>query len=321
VSYIDAKQKSINQRTADKVTKRDLVISFRKPRPGEITAKININGTEDQETFNDKVYAIIREYLESQPGTAKDRIYDEVVSRMVRQRRMEAHNFEELLRQVAEEVSEPVMEDLERHVISRWYLKETELAVVDAAENAKEDAAAEQIGKFIAAELAKRPEWDGVHYSDLFEQYVYTVKDKPRRPLAEWLLDYFYKTDSGTYRLPLTKEEEQLKAAGRAQGINRRIKRYLAFLEQGLAVPAKERPNDATLAGWIRHCKRSDMYEQGKLLFAKGGLNLDNLSEEAQVDVEEDYDVCVRNLARNPGKSKSYQGKTFFTLYNIFNNC
>jgi hypothetical protein len=47
------------------------------------------------------------------------------------------------------------------------------------------------------------------------------------------------------------------------------------------------------------------MYEQGKFLFEKGGLNLGNLSEEAQVNVEEDYDVCVRNLARNSGKSRS----------------
>ena len=306
--YFDTLQKSYNQLTADKVTKRDLIINFRKPKPGEITSKIQMNGSEDPETFNEKVRAIIREHLENQPGAAKDRIYDEVVSRMVRQQRMEAHNFEELLRQVAEEVQEPVMEDLfnprkadlfERHIKSRWYLKETELEVVDAAESAKEDTAAEQIDKFISTQLAKHPEWDGVHYSDLFEQYVYTVKDKPRRPLAKWLLDYFYKTDSGTYRLPQTEEEKQLKATGRAQGINRRIKRYLAFLEQGLAVPAKERPNDATLAEWIRHCKRTGLYEQGKILFEKGGLNPENLSEEAQVNVEEDYDVCVRMMQRS----------------------
>ena len=306
--YFDTLQKSYNQLTADKVTKRDLIINFRKPRAGEITSRLEINGSEDQETFQEKVRAIIREYLEGHPGATKDRIYDEVVSRMVRQQQMEAHNFEELLRQVAEEVQEPVMENLftpkkpdlfERHIRSRWYLKETELAVVDAAETAKEDAAAAQIDSFIAAQLASHPEWEGVHYSDLFEQYIYTVKDKPRRPLAEWLLDYFYKTDAGTYRLPLTEEEKQLKAAGRAQGINRRIKRYLAFLEQGLAVPAKERPNDATLAEWIRHCKRSGLYEQGKLLFEKGGLQLDHLSEEAQVSVEEDYDTCVRMMRRS----------------------
>jgi hypothetical protein len=93
----------------------------------------------------------------------------------------------------------------------------------------------------------------GVHYSDLFEDYVYTVKDKPRRPLVEWLLDYFFKTDSGTYRLPASEEEERLKADGRQKGTMRRVMRYLAFLEQGVAIPERERQNDATLAEWIRH--------------------------------------------------------------------
>ena len=76
-------------------------------------------------------------------------------------------------------------------------------------------------------------------------------------------------------------------------------------MQQGLAVPARERPNDATLAEWIRHCKRSGLYEQGKLLYEMGGLNLDSLSEEMQVDVEEDYQVCVRLLARAQGESKT----------------
>ncbi|MDO9529621.1 MAG: hypothetical protein Q7J27_10745 [Syntrophales bacterium] len=48
----------------------------------------------------------------------------------------------------------------------------------------------------------------------------------------------------------------------------------------------------------IRHCKRAGHYEQGKLLYEKGGLNPDNLTEEALVNVEEDYQVCVRMLAR-----------------------
>lgn len=65
-----------------------------------------------------------------------------------------------------------------------------------------------------------------------------------------------------------------------------------------MAIPDRERPNDATLAEWIRHCKRSGLYQQGKVLYEKGGLNLDNLPEEVMVDLEEDYHVCVRMLAR-----------------------
>jgi hypothetical protein len=141
-----------------------------------------------------------------------------------------------------------------------------------------------------------------VHYSDLFEHYVYAVLDKPRRPLAEWLLDYFYKTDEGTYRLPQSEEEERLKADARSKGTNRRVKRYLSYLEQVVAVPEKERPSDATLAEWIRQCKRSGLYEQGKLLYEKGGLSLDHLPEETAANVEEDYQVCARMLSRGAKK-------------------
>ena len=111
---------------------------------------------------------------------------------MVRSGRMEAHNFEELLTQVAEQVRDTEL--------SRWYLKETEMAVVDAAESAKEDAAAKKVSKFIADWLKQHPADEGVHYSDLFEHYIYAVptKDKPRRQLQDWLLDYFYKTPEGT---------------------------------------------------------------------------------------------------------------------------
>ena len=253
------------------------------------------------------MHSIIREYVAAHPGATKDRVYDEVVSRMVRSGQMHAHDFNELLSQVAEEVLQPVKKDLFEneppnlfgtHEVSRWYLKETELAISDAAESGKEDAVAKKTRAFIEKHLEEHPEEEGVHYSDLFEHFVYTVKDKPRRPLAEWLLDYFYKTEGGTYRLPVSEEEERAKAEGRTKGTNRRVKRYLAWLEQGVAIPDKERPNDAILAEWIRHCKRSWLYEQGKFLYEKGGLNLENLSEEAMANVEQDYQVYVRMLAR-----------------------
>jgi len=116
--------------------------------------------------------------------------------------------------------------------------------------------------------------------------------------MGEWLLDYFFKTDSGTYRLPATDDEAKIKAEGRSKGTSRRIKRYLAFLEQGVAIPTGEQQNDSTLADWIRHAKLSGMYEAGKMLFERGGLSLERLSEEAAVNVEEDYQVCVRMLSR-----------------------
>src|SRR5205823_1281189 len=102
---------------------------------------------------------------------------------------------------------------------------------------------------------------------------------------------------TGTYRLPENEEEEKAKTEGRRQGTNRQIRRYLVRLEQGSALSARDRPSSATLAEWIRHCKRSGLYEQGKLLYERGGLDLSALPEERQVEVEEDYQICARLLA------------------------
>ncbi len=294
---IEVRNKSFKQRTTINVQKRDLVINFRKPRFGEAAGYVSINGQEEAGTFREKVLTIIKDFLEGHPGTTKDRILDEVVSRMVRSGQMEAHDFNELLAQVAEEAK------LEsgKNGGGRWYLKETELVIADAAENAREDGAAEKIGVFIKGFLKKNLGDEGVHYSDLFEHYIYAVKDKPRRQLAEFLPDYFYKTEQGTWRLPASEEEEKAKREARVKGLGRRVKRYIAQLEQGAVIPDHERPNDATLAEWIRHCKRAGLYEQGKLLYEKGGLNTDNLPEEAMVNVEEDYQVCVRMIARGAG--------------------
>lgn len=305
---IDSKQKSFKQlKTNEDNVRKDLVVNFRKPFLGELNEDTLIRDNEDSGSFSEKVRSIIKNCLSQRPGLAKDKIFDEVVSHMVRAGRMEAHNFEGLLRQVAEEVKEPVKKTLYEnedpnifgtHEVSRWYLKETEFAETDAAESAKEDAAAEKVEKFIEKRIKDQPWMEGVHYSDIFEQYIYSVKDKPRRQLADWLLDYFYKTDAGTYRLPQSEEEKKLKAEGRTKGTHRRVKRFIAYLQQGVPIPPKEQPNDATLAEWLRYCKRSGLYEQGKLLYEKGGLNLDNLSEKDMVNAEEDYQVCVRLLAR-----------------------
>jgi DNA modification methylase len=311
--FIDTGQKSYNQLTADKVNKRDLVINFRKPKPGETNRIIVFNDNEDATTFAQKAHAIIRDYLSTHPGSSKDRIYDEVVSRMVRRGQMEAHNFDELLKQVAEEVKKPVLKDLFEyedpdllgtHESSHWYLKEGDPVLEDESEIAREDAAAKKLEQFMEKWLKENPHREGVHYSDLFEFYIYSVKEKPRRQLIDWLPDYFYKTLEGTYRLPASDEERSAKEETRSSGQNRRIKRYVSYLENGLPVPEKERPSDATLAEWIRTCKRSGMYAQGKYLYEQGGLNLDKLSEEAAVNVEEDYLVCVRSLSREQAGQK-----------------
>jgi hypothetical protein len=295
--FIDTGQKSYNQLTADKVNKRDLVINFRKLKLTETGGPV-ITELDDFGSFQDKVKIIISDFLAAHPGSTKDHIFDEVVSCMVRKGQMKSQQFDTLLTDVAE----PVHPEGER--MARWYLKE-QAKGQDEAETRKEDAAAAIISRRISELLAKNPEAEGVHYSDIFEHYIYAVQDKPRRMLAEWLPDYYYKNLDGTWRLPADEDEAHLKQEGRAAGLSRSIKRYLSYLEQNIPVPEKERPSEATLADWIRHAKRSGLYSEGKLLYEKGGLRLDRLSEEGQVNVDEDYMVCTRMLSRKvEGKGK-----------------
>ena len=279
--FIDTEQKSFNQLIAEKVTRRDLVINFRKPRPGELIAQLTLFGDEDESTFTEKARAILREALDLRPGSPADRLYDELVSRMVRKGEFERHDFDELLRSVAEEVD------------GRWYLLET-AAQVDEAESAKETAAAVRLEVFMQEYLQQQPEELGVHYSDLFEQYL-PVGDKPRRLLADWLPEYFFKTAEGTWRPPAGEEERAHKVALRASGALRRIKRFARALTEGVPPHERDRPqNVATAADWLRQCRRAGLYEIGRALYEKGGFSFDELSEEAQLEVEEDYQICVR---------------------------
>lgn len=279
--YIDTAQKSFNQLMAEKVTRRDLVINFRKPRPGELIAQLTLFGDEDAATFAEKARAILCETLEAHPGSSPDRLYDELVSRMVRKGEFERHNFDQLLRSVAEEVD------------GRWYLLET-ADQVDEAESAKEAAAAAHLEAFMGAYLEDRPEESGVHYSDLFEGYL-PVGDKPRRLMQDWLPEYFFRTPEGTWRPPTTDEERAQKQALRASGTLRRIKRFAKALLEGVLPHDRDRPaNTATAADWIRQCRRAGLYELGRALYEKGGFRFDELGNEGQLEVEEDYQMCVR---------------------------
>lgn len=303
VLFIEATQKSYNQNKADYVNKRDLVINFRKPCPGEIT-QLTLQGNEDQATFIEKAQAILTEALQSHPGATADRLYDILVSRMVRRGEFERHNFEALLNGVAEPVKESVMANLFEkkqpelfggHEIVRWYLRAT-ADEVDEAESAKESAAAQRLERYMTGYMINRPEESGVHYSDLFEQYL-PVGDKPRRLLQEWLPEFFFKTTEGTWRPPLSDEEREQKATLRTSGALRRIKRFArALLESVPPAPHDHPANAATAADWIRQCRRAGMYELGRAIYEKGGFAFGVLSEEAQLEVEEDYQVCVRRM-------------------------
>jgi len=301
-NYIDTATKTTNQYFAEKVTKRDLVINFRKPRPGEVAAKVVLTGDEDATSFFEKARAILIEALEAHPGSSADRLYDELVSRMVRRGEFQRHNFDELLRSVAEPVTEPVMKNLFEqkeadlfgsHEAVRWYLLDT-AGQLDEAEGKKESAAAQRLEAFMQRWLREHPGESGVHYSDLFEQYL-PISDKPRRLLQEWLPEFFFKTAEGTWRPAKDEEERQQKLGLRSTGVLRHIKRFANALSEGVPPGERDKPaNAATLADWIYQCRRAGLYDLGRILYEKGGLRFDGLGEELQLQVEEDYQICVK---------------------------
>src|SRR4029078_6824860 len=126
-------------------------------------------------------------------------------------------------------------------------------------------------------------------YSDLFEQYL-PIADKPRRLLADWLPEYFFKTSSGTWRPAADDKEREQKIALRQTGTLRRIKRFANALIDGVPVRDKDRPgSDVDLLDWLRQCRRADLYEQGRAIYEKGGLNLANLDDEQQIEAEDNY--------------------------------
>ncbi len=300
--FIDTGGKTYNQTQAEKVTKRDLVINFRKPRPGEVAARVVLTGEEDATSFFEKGRIILIEALEAHPGSTADRLYDELVSRMVRRGEFQRHNFDELLRSVAEPVTEPVMKNLFEqkepdlfgsHEAVRWYLLDT-AGQLDEAEGKKENAAAQRLEIFMQRWLREHPGESGVHYSDLFEQYL-PIGDKPRRLLQEWLPEFFFKTAEGTWRPAKDEEERQQKLSLRSTGVLRHIKRFANALSEGVPPGERDRPaNAATLADWIYQCRRAGLYDLGRILYEKGGLRFDELGEELQLQVEEDYQICVK---------------------------
>ncbi len=114
----------------------------------------------------------------------------------------------------------------------------------------------------------------------------------------ELLEDYCYQSDEGNWGPPLTEPEKKEKGSERQRAVRRKIQRFCNILDAGDAIPEGQRPDAPTLAEWIRHCRRTGLHAQGKLLYERGG-DLSALSEQAQAGVEEDYQVCVKHLERD----------------------
>ncbi|MFW6114362.1 MAG: hypothetical protein ACOC7K_01330 [bacterium] len=269
-------------------------------------------------TFKELGQQIIQEYLTAHSDATKDRVYDELVSRTVRKGQMEAHDFADLLTSVAEEVKEPVKKNLfeveepdlfDSHIRSRWYLRQT-ADEIDHAEQSKKNEAARRLEIAMDRHLADTPEDDGVHYTYPQEEFLSIPPSEwPRRRVLDWLPEYFFKyffkTASGTWRPPRDDEERQQKAVLRDRDTLRHVKRFANALIDGVPLRDKDRPaSDADLADWIQQCRRAGLYEQGRALYEKGGLNLDKLDELEQLEVEDAYRICVRRGREEEKKPK-----------------
>jgi hypothetical protein len=109
--------------------------------------------------------------------------------------------------------------------------------------------------------------------------------------------------------LPNSEEEHQLLSL-REVGTLRRIKRFANALIDGVPVRDKDRPSgDVDLLDWLRQCRRAGLYDQGKAIYEKGGLNSASLTEEQQVEAEDDYRICARRGSTNEAKPKHRRGK------------
>ena len=90
----------------------------------------------------------------------------------------------------------------------------------------------------------------------------------------------------------------------------RRIKRFANALIDCVPVREKDRHgSDVDLLDWLRQCRRAGLYEQGRAIYEKGGMNLANLDDEQQIEAEDDYRICVRRGSEEEAKPKRRQRK------------
>jgi hypothetical protein len=81
------------------------------------------------------------------------------------------------------------------------------------------------------------------------------------------------------------------------------IPRYIkAILDGGSHIMP---PPAHKLTSWIRFCRKVGWYFEGKVLYEKGGLSMDSLSEGEHTEVDEDYAVCKRELMRYKNKKNA----------------
>jgi len=96
----------------------------------------------------------------------------------------------------------------------------------------------------------------------------------------------------------------------RQQGTNplHEIRRYVASLVNGSTTLG--RPGSSTLAEWLRLCRQITWYFEGTVIYERSGAWLDGLPDAAMGTIEEDYDVCKRELTRYESRNGSTDQRT-----------
>ena len=63
------------------------------------------------------------------------------------------------------------------------------------------------------------------------------------------------------------------------------------------------------LLAWLRQCSRAGLYQQGRAIHEKGGLNLAERTDEQPIEAEDDHRICARRGSQQEGEPKKRQRK------------
>ncbi len=128
-----------------------------------------------------------------------------------------------------------------------------------------------------------------------------------RGDLTDWLPEHVFKITEGNMRPPVNRQE--------------RAEDGFASDWHTTAEQAVRQRHDRRRAGsgqrsfWqrldlldrLRQRRRAGLCEQGKAISETGGLNLAHLTDEQQIEAEDDYRMCVRRGSTEEAKPKKKQ--------------
>lgn len=302
--WMETITKSEKQMKKEDNTRRDLVINFRKPTSSELPDVTlgTIDPKVGDKPFKERMAELILGYLDEFPGARKGDIRDFVISRLVRSGALEPHEFDGVLENIAETNADGG---------DSWFPKEEFTSEsVSQVESQLEAHAAATIERYIQQEMEKHPATNGIPYAVIVELYLYSIKDKPRKRLIDILAEWFVRTPEGTWRSPCDERERSQLAALREAGTLRHIKRFANALLNNVRIRDADKPgSDRDLCQWIAFCRRAGLYSQGRAMYELGGLNLGVLSEAEQIEVEDDYRICVKRGSEEDGPKKTKGSK------------